>query len=209
VIAVVQRVSRAEVRVEGTVRGRIGTGLLVLLGVGVEDDEADARWTAAKCASLRVFADDEGKMNRALSEVGGAMLVVSQFTLLGEVVKGRRPSFTGAAPPARANQLYETFVAEVRRSGIAVETGVFQAMMEVDLVNDGPVTLLVNSTLWRGKAPGAAKAQAARPASFPEQAAGPASFSEQAAGPAGREEGAGPGAAGAGTAAGTEGGRDD
>ncbi len=144
-IAVVQRVSRAEVRVDGRVTGRIGTGLLVLLGVGRADDDSDAAWTAAKCASLRIFRDADGKMNLGLDEVGGSMLVVSQFTLLGDCAKGRRPSFIDAASPEEANRLYERFVAEVRASGISVETGIFQAMMDVELVNDGPVTLLVDS----------------------------------------------------------------
>jgi D-tyrosyl-tRNA(Tyr) deacylase len=157
-LAVVQRVSRASVRVDGAVTGAIGTGLLVLLGVHQSDDEADAAWLAAKCAGLRVFPDDERRMNRSLDEAGGAMLVVSQFTLLGDCVKGRRPSFSDAAPPAEANRLYERFCAEVRALGLRVETGVFQAMMEVDLVNDGPVTLLVDSAPWKAKrAAGAAR----------------------------------------------------
>ena len=144
-IAVVQRVSRAEVRVDGRTTGQIGLGLLVLLGVGREDDETDAAWTAAKCASLRIFRDAEGKMNLGLEEVGGAMLVVSQFTLLGDCVKGRRPSFVGAAPPDVADRLYRRFVHEVRSLGVVVETGIFQAMMDVELVNDGPVTILLDS----------------------------------------------------------------
>jgi D-aminoacyl-tRNA deacylase len=145
VLAVVQRVSRATVRVDGRVTGEIGTGLLVLLGVRCGDDDADAAWLAAKIASLRIFPDGEGKMNRGLDEVGGAMLVVSQFTLLGDCAKGRRPSFTHAAPPEDADRLYQRFCAAVRGLGVRVETGIFQAMMEVELVNDGPVTLLVDS----------------------------------------------------------------
>jgi D-tyrosyl-tRNA(Tyr) deacylase len=148
VLAVVQRVSRATVRVNGRVTGEIGAGLLVLLGVRQGDGDADAGWLAAKIASLRIFPDAEGKMNRGLDEAGGAMLVVSQFTLLGDCVKGRRPSFTHAAPPEVANRLYERFCSAVRELGVRVETGVFQAMMEVELVNDGPVTLLVDSGPW-------------------------------------------------------------
>jgi D-aminoacyl-tRNA deacylase len=145
-LAVVQRVTRAEVRVDGEVRGKIGLGFLVLLGVRRGDEEADAVWLANKCSTLRVFRDREGKMNLGLDEVRGDMLVVSQFTLLGDCVKGRRPSFIDAAPPEEANRLYERFVAEGRRLGIRVETGVFQAMMEVESVNDGPVTLLLDSS---------------------------------------------------------------
>jgi len=148
-LAVVQRVSRAEVRVQGKVKGRVGPGLLVLLGVKRGDDDGDAAWLAAKCASLRIFGDAEEKMNLGLQEVGGAMLVVSQFTLLGDCVKGRRPSFIAAAPPEEAQRLYQRFLTEVRALGVRVETGVFQAMMEVDLVNDGPVTLLVDSGPWK------------------------------------------------------------
>ncbi len=148
-LAVVQRVSRAEVRVEGRVTGRIGLGLLVLLGVARGDDEADAAWMAAKCAGLRIFRDAEGKMNLGLGEVGGSLLVVSQFTLLGDCVKGRRPSFIDAAPPEEAERLYERFVAEARALGAPAETGIFQAMMEVEMVNDGPVTLLLDSSAWK------------------------------------------------------------
>ena len=144
-LAVVQRVSRASVGVGGRIAAEIGVGLLVLIGVRQGDGDADADWLAAKIASLRIFPDGEGKMNRGLEEVGGAMLVVSQFTLLGDCVKGRRPSFTHAAPPEEANRLYERFCSAVREQGVRVETGVFRAMMEVELVNDGPVTLLVDS----------------------------------------------------------------
>jgi D-tyrosyl-tRNA(Tyr) deacylase len=151
VLAVVQRVSRAAVRVDGRVTGEIGAGLLVLLGVRQGDGDADAAWLAAKITSLRIFPDEEGKMNRGLDEVAGTMLVVSQFTLLGDCVKGRRPSFTRAAPPEEANRLYERFCSAVRELGVRVETGVFQAMMEVELVNDGPVTLLVDSGLWKAR----------------------------------------------------------
>lgn len=150
-LAVVQRVSRASVTVEGKVTGAIGIGLLILLGVARGDEDADAAWLAAKCASLRIFPDDEGKMNRSVDEVGGAVLVVSQFTLLGDCEKGRRPSFIQAAPPDEANRLYGRFVEEVRALGLPVETGVFQAHMDVALVNDGPVTLLVDSGPWRAR----------------------------------------------------------
>ena len=143
--AVVQRVSRASVTVEGEVVGRIGAGLLVLLGVANDDSEADAEFMAAKVAGLRIFEDEEGKMNRAVSEVGGAVLAVSQFTLLGDARKGKRPSFDAAARPERANQLYELFVDKLRDFGLTVETGKFQAMMQVELVNEGPVTILLDS----------------------------------------------------------------
>jgi D-aminoacyl-tRNA deacylase len=151
VLAVVQRVSRAAVKVDGRVTGEIGVGLLVLLGVRKGDDDGDASWLAAKVASLRIFPDDERKMNRGLDEAGGAMLVVSQFTLLGDCVKGRRPSFTDAAPPEEANRLYERFCAAATARGVRVETGIFKAMMEVELVNDGPVTLLVDSGPWKAR----------------------------------------------------------
>jgi D-tyrosyl-tRNA(Tyr) deacylase len=142
---VVQRVKSAEVRVGEAVVGRAGRGLLVLLGVGVGDTQADAVYLAEKITYLRVFEDEEGKMNRSLIDVGGAMLVVSQFTLYGDCRRGRRPSYTDAAPPDRANQLYEYFVAKVREFGVQVETGVFQEMMDVELVNYGPVTILLDS----------------------------------------------------------------
>ncbi|MDY0170110.1 MAG: D-aminoacyl-tRNA deacylase [Thermoguttaceae bacterium] len=144
-IACIQRVSRARVAVEGETCGQIGTGLLVLLGVAHSDTEGNAVWLAEKLAGLRVFEDSEGKMNLALADVGGAMLVVSQFTLLGDCRKGRRPSFTNAAPPEQAEALYEVFVRTVRQQGIDVATGRFRQHMEVELLNDGPVTLLVES----------------------------------------------------------------
>ncbi len=150
-LAVVQRVSRASVTVEGSVTGAIETGLLILLGVARGDEDADAAWLAAKCASLRIFPDDDGKMNRSVDEAGGAVLVVSQFTLLGDCERGRRPSFIQAAPPDEAARLYTRFVHEVRSLGLRVETGVFQAHMDVALVNDGPVTLLVDSGPWRAR----------------------------------------------------------
>jgi D-tyrosyl-tRNA(Tyr) deacylase len=141
----VQRVSRAEVRVDGRVTGAIGRGLCVLLGVGKDDGEADARLLADKVARLRVFEDAQGKMNLDVSETGGGVLVVSQFTLLGDVRKGNRPSFTEAASPDGANALYERFCSFVRERGLSVATGVFRAHMEVELVNDGPVTILLDS----------------------------------------------------------------
>ncbi len=143
--AVVQRVSRAEVRVAGEVVGRVGRGLAVLVGVAAGDGEDEARLVADKVAALRSFEDEAGKMNRAVAEVGGAVLVVSQFTLLGDARKGNRPSFTAAAPPEAANALYERVCALLREKGLAVATGVFRAHMEVELVNDGPVTVLLDS----------------------------------------------------------------
>ena len=143
--AVVQRVSRAKVTVAGEVTGEIGLGLLVLLGVADDDTQEDAGYLAEKLVGLRIFSDDEGKMNRSLVEAGGAMLVVSQFTLFGDCRKGRRPSFIKAARPEQAVDLYKAFVAEVRGRGIIVATGRFQEHMDVELVNDGPVTLLVDS----------------------------------------------------------------
>ena len=143
--AVVQRVSSASVTVDGEVVGRIGLGFLVLLGVAQDDEQSDVVYTAQKLIGLRVFEDNDGKMNRSIAEVGGAMLIVSQFTLYGDCRKGRRPSFIAAAPPEKADSLYRQVVAEVRGQGIAVETGRFQAMMQVELVNDGPVTLLIDS----------------------------------------------------------------
>lgn len=146
--ACVQRVSRAQVAVGGDVCARIGTGLLVLLGVAEDDTDLDARQLADKVATLRVFEDDQGKMNLGLAEVGGAMLVVSQFTLLGNCRKGRRPSFTAAAPPDLAERLYTVFVQTVAAAGIDVATGQFRQHMEVELVNDGPVTLLLDTKEW-------------------------------------------------------------
>jgi D-aminoacyl-tRNA deacylase len=143
--AVLQRVSRASVTVDGQIVGQIGRGLLVLLGVEQGDSAADAQQLADKAVQLRIFDDSEGKMNLALADVNGAMLVVSQFTLLGDCRKGRRPSFIQAAPPDIAERLYDTFVAAVGAQGIPVATGRFRAMMQVELVNDGPVTLLLDS----------------------------------------------------------------
>ena len=143
--AVVQRVTQASVSVGGRCTGRIGAGVLILLGVGQEDTERDARTLAEKTVNLRIFDDDKGQMNRSLLDVGGAALVVSQFTLFGDCRKGRRPSYASAAPPEKARPLYEEFVTALRASGVVAETGEFQAMMAVDLTNDGPVTLLLDS----------------------------------------------------------------
>ena len=143
--AVVQRVTEARVTVAGNITGQIGVGLVVLLGVARDDEDGDADYLADKIANLRVFQDDQGKMNRSILETGGQMLVVSQFTLYGDVRRGRRPSYIEAAEPDKANKLYEYFVERVRSFGLKVETGVFQAMMEVSLINDGPVTILLDS----------------------------------------------------------------
>lgn len=143
--AVLQRVSEARVRVNGEVAGAIGPGLVVLLGVARTDDEGTAVQLAEKIVELRLFNDEQGKMNRSLKEVSGAVLAVSQFTLYGDCRKGRRPSFDRAAPAEQARALYESFLAALRRQGLRVETGVFQAMMEVELVNTGPVTLLLDT----------------------------------------------------------------
>jgi D-tyrosyl-tRNA(Tyr) deacylase len=143
--AVVQRVLRARVTVEARSVGQIERGLVVLLGVGAADREADADYMAEKIASLRVFEDEAGKMNRNVAEAGGAVLAVSQFTLYGDVRRGRRPSFDAAAPPEPARRLYEAFVECIRSRGLRCETGQFQAMMQLELVNHGPVTILVDS----------------------------------------------------------------
>ena len=143
--AVVQRVREASVRVGGEVVGAIGAGLLVLVGAGAGDSEGDALYLAGKVAGLRIFEDDAGKMNLSVEQIGGAVLAISQFTLYGDCRKGRRPSFVGAMEPKGANVLYERFVTILRERGLPVETGVFRAMMDVGLVNDGPVTLLVDS----------------------------------------------------------------
>jgi D-tyrosyl-tRNA(Tyr) deacylase len=143
--AVVQRVTRGEVRVEGRVTGAVGRGLVVLLGVAQEDGEEDARWMADKLAALRVFEDPAGKMNLSVADVGGGLLVVSQFTLLGDARKGNRPGFSAAAPPGPANDLYERVCLLLAERSLPVARGVFRATMEVDLVNDGPVTILLDS----------------------------------------------------------------
>jgi D-aminoacyl-tRNA deacylase len=143
--AVIQRVTRATVRIDGEIVGRIDRGLLVLLGVGKEDAEVDANYLADKVAGLRVFEDQAGKMNLSIADVGGAVLAVSQFTLFGDVRRGKRPSFDAAALPDRAKELYQYFVERIQTVGLQCETGRFQAMMEVELVNDGPVTILLDS----------------------------------------------------------------
>ena len=143
--AVIQRVKRAEVRVNGHTVGSVGAGMLVLLGIGQEDTPETAESLADKIVNLRIFDDRQGRMNRSISETKGCLLCVSQFTLYGDCRKGRRPSYDRAARPDMARRLYEAFVGSVRARGITVETGQFQAMMEVELVNDGPVTLLLDS----------------------------------------------------------------
>ncbi len=143
--AVVQRVSRASVKVNGELTGKIAEGLLVLLGVAHDDTESDADYLAAKIAGLRIFEDEEGKMNRSVVDIGGAVLAVSQFTLFGDVRRGNRPSFDAAARPEHAQSFYEYFVKRIRTLGLRCETGRFQAMMEVELVNQGPVTILLDS----------------------------------------------------------------
>jgi len=141
----IQRVSSARVIIEGEVAGEIGKGLCVFLGVAPEDGEDEVKWIAEKTANLRIFEDGSGKMNLSLLETGGSMLVVSQFTLYGDCRRGRRPSFAGACEPVRANDLYEKFKSEVSKLGVRVESGRFQAYMLVDIRNDGPVTLLVDT----------------------------------------------------------------
>ena len=143
--AVVQRVSRAKASVKSGNTGEIGLGLMVLLGVGRDDTEADANYLAEKICGLRIFEDDVGKMNRSIRDVGGSVLAVSQFTLYGDVTRGKRPSFDAAAPPEKARALYEFFVEKIRASGLRCETGRFQEMMQVELVNQGPVTILLDS----------------------------------------------------------------
>ena len=143
--AVIQRVKKSSVTVNDKITGKISSGLLVLLGVSREDEIKDADYLADKITNLRVFEDENAKMNRSLLETGGEMLVVSQFTLLGNCRKGRRPSFTKAAGPDKAKQLYEYFVSQVKLKGVKVKTGKFRAVMDVSLINDGPVTLIVES----------------------------------------------------------------
>lgn len=144
--AVVQRVSRASVMVAGSITGAIETGLLVLLGVGQDDQPSDADYLAEKIVGLRIFEDEDEKMNRSVVDVDGAVLAVSQFTLYGDVKRGKRPSFDAAARPEQARELYKYFVNRVRGLGVRCETGVFQATMQVELVNSGPVTILIDST---------------------------------------------------------------
>jgi len=144
--AVVQRVSRASVTVSGELVGQIGEGLLVLLGVSNEDSASDSAYLAEKISTLRIFDDEDGKMNQSIVDVAGDILVVSQFTLYGDVRRGRRPSWSDAAPPDKAAALYEDFVSQLKKYVRRVETGTFRAMMQVELVNDGPVTLLIDSS---------------------------------------------------------------
>lgn len=143
--AVIQRVTQSSVQVENETIGAIGNGLMILLGVAHGDSDKDARWLCEKIAHLRIFEDDNGKLNRSLLDTGGGMLVVSQFTLYGDCRKGRRPSFVKAAPPEKAEALYDSFVEKASQLGIEVATGQFRAMMKVALVNDGPVTLIVET----------------------------------------------------------------
>jgi len=143
--AVIQRVSEARVQVEGEIVGEITDGLLVLLGVTHDDDETDAAYLAKKTAGLRIFEHGDGKMNLSVTDIAGQVLVVSQFTLFGDCRKGRRPSFADAAPADRADELYQSYVGCLRAEGLRVETGVFQAMMKVELSNEGPVTILLDS----------------------------------------------------------------
>jgi D-tyrosyl-tRNA(Tyr) deacylase len=159
VIAVLQRVSRAAVTVDGGVVGQIGRGLLVLVGVAKGDGPTDIDFMTSKIRDLRIFGDERGRLNRSIVETGGAVLVVSQFTLLGDVRGGRRPGFSNAAPPDVARAVYDALVARLRHSGLPVETGVFQAHMDVELVNDGPVTLLLDSRPERGDGPRARPTQ--------------------------------------------------
>ena len=143
--AVVQRVSRAQVMVNGEVAGKISRGIVVLVAVGIEDSKSDADYLADKIVGLRIFEDENGKMNLAVSDIRGGILVVSQFTLYGDVRRGKRPSFDAAAPPQRARELYEYFVERIRGTGLVCETGRFQETMQVELLNDGPVTILLDS----------------------------------------------------------------
>lgn len=143
--AVIQRVTRASVEVDGIIVGKIGAGLLVLLGVAKGDGESDGWYLVEKIRTLRIFSDEQGKMNRSLVDVGGSVLLVSQFTLLGRTANGRRPSFDEAAPPEEAKRLYEQVATDLQAQGTSVETGVFAAHMKVDLLNDGPVTFMLDS----------------------------------------------------------------
>ena len=143
--AVIQRVTRASVEVDGTIVGKIGHGLLVLLGVAKGDGETDGRYLVEKIRTLRIFSDEQGKMNRSLADIGGSVLLVSQFTLLGRMANGRRPSFDEAAPADEAKRLYEAVATDLRTQGIPVEIGVFAAHMQVELLNDGPVSFVLDS----------------------------------------------------------------
>ncbi len=142
---VIQRVSRASVMVDGKVNGSIERGLLVFVGVGKEDTEKDVDFIADKIANLRIFEDESGKMNLSVKDISGGILLISQFTLFGDCRKGRRPDFTAAGPPGKANQLYEQAIAAVKEKGVPVETGIFAAHMDIDSINDGPVTIILDS----------------------------------------------------------------
>jgi D-tyrosyl-tRNA(Tyr) deacylase len=142
---VLQRVSRASVTVRNTVTGKIGAGIVILLGIREEDTENDVRWMAEKCLNLRIFEDDTGKLNKSLLDIRGDILVISQFTLYGDCRKGRRPSFTEAASPDRAEMLYQSFVDRLRKLNLRVETGIFAAKMRVEIHNEGPVTMIIDS----------------------------------------------------------------
>lgn len=144
--AVIQRVTSASVTIEGTIAGQIGQGIMILLGVEKGDTEVEAEWLAGKICGLRMFSDDDGKMNRSVADIGGSLLVVSQFTLAGNCAKGKRPSFDTAAPADEGRRLYEYFVAAARRTGLPVATGIFQADMQVALINDGPVTFILEKS---------------------------------------------------------------
>jgi len=143
--AVIQRVSRAQVSIEDIVKGSIGRGIVVFVGISTEDSQKDLQWLAEKIVHLRIFEDNNGKMNTSLTDIKGEVLIISQFTLYGDCRKGRRPGFSGAAPPLKAEPYYQQFVEEVKSKGIQVATGTFQADMQVELINDGPVTLLLDS----------------------------------------------------------------
>lgn len=143
--AVIQRVSRASVTVDGAITGSIGQGLLVFLGVGKDDTQTDIDFIADKVANLRIFEDADGKMNLSVQDIGGSVLLISQFTLFGDCRKGRRPDFTAAGPPDMANRLYEQTIDAVKEKGVPVETGIFAAHMDIDALNDGPVTLILDS----------------------------------------------------------------
>ncbi|OEU80391.1 MAG: D-tyrosyl-tRNA(Tyr) deacylase [Desulfobulbaceae bacterium C00003063] len=143
--AVVQRVRHASVRIDDSITGQIGYGLVILLGIRAEDTTRDLQWMADKTVNLRIFEDDEGKMNRSLADINAEMLIVSQFTLYGDCRKGRRPGYSNAAPPEIAEPIYNRFIEEIKSRGIKTATGTFRAMMEIELANDGPVTLLLDS----------------------------------------------------------------
>ena len=143
--AIIQRVTKGTVTVKDEIVGRVGKGFVVFLGVGHEDNEEDARYLAKKISGMRIFEDEQGKMNLSLDQVAGGVLVISQFTLYGDTRKGNRPSFVGAAPPEQANRLYEYFIALIKEAGIPTESGIFQAEMQVEIYNDGPVTLVIES----------------------------------------------------------------